>query len=255
MTRPLRAPRLEEVAALAGVSAATVSRYLNNPGMVAASTGERIRRAVEDTGYLPNMNAGALASSRSRLIAALVPDISQSIFNDTIEAMIDELSNDGNSVMMSLTGADNNRLIAQINAALSRRVDAIILTGIVTDAETRDRLRSHPLTVIETWGLPDEPIDVAIGFSHSGAGDAMAALDATFIRAIAEGRPELIRADYAEAVRTLAVTLAADRSARTGQPVEPAHLLAEAGLSPEAASVTWHVPFRICVARPPEGAA
>lgn len=61
-------------------------------------------------------------------------------------------------------------------------------------------------------------------------GDAMAALDATFIRAIAEGRPELIRADYADAVRTLAVTLAADRAARTGQPVEIARVLADAGL-------------------------
>ena len=90
--------------------------------------------------------------------------------------------------MMSLTGADNNRLIAQINAALSRRVDAIILTGIVTDAETRDRLRSQPLTVIETWGLPDEPIDVAIGFSHSAAGDAMA----RFLRSRGYRRPHLI---------------------------------------------------------------
>lgn len=62
------------------------------------------------------------------------------------------------------------------------------------------------------------------------AGDAMAALDAAFIRAIGEGRPELIRADYADAVRTLAITLAADRAARTGQPVEPTQLLAEAGL-------------------------
>jgi len=174
MTRQLRAPRLDDVASLAGVSAATVSRFLNNPGMVAGKTGERIRAAIEQTGYLPNLNAGALASSRSRLIAVLVPDIAQSIFNDTIEAMIDELSNDGNSVMLALTGADNNRLIAQINAALSRRVDAMVLTGIVTDAETRDRLRSQPLTVIETWGLPDDPIDVAIGFSHADAGAAMA---------------------------------------------------------------------------------
>lgn len=188
MSRTQRAPRLEEVATLAGVSAATVSRYINNPGMVAAATGLRIQAAIDETGYLPNLNAGALASSRSRLIATLVPDIAQSIFNDTIEAMIDELSNDGNSVMLSLTGADNNRLIAQINAALSRRVDAIILTGIVTDAETRDRLRSLPVTVIETWGLPDEPIDVAIGFSHSAAGDAMA----RFLRSRGYRRPHLI---------------------------------------------------------------
>lgn len=188
MSRTQRAPRLEEVATLAGVSAATVSRYINNPEMVASATGLRIRAAISETGYLPNLNAGALASSRSRLIATLVPDIAQSIFNDTIEALIDELSNDGNSVMLSLTGADNNHLIAQINAALSRRVDAIILTGIVTDAETRDRLRSLPVTVIETWGLPDEPIDVAIGFSHSAAGDAMA----RFLRSRGYRRPHLI---------------------------------------------------------------
>jgi LacI family gluconate utilization system Gnt-I transcriptional repressor len=188
MSKDQRAPRLEEVAALAGVSTATVSRYLNNPGMVAAATGARIQAAVTETGYLPNLNAGALASSRSRIIATLVPDIAQSIFNDTIEAMIEELSNDGNSVMLSLTGADNNRLIAQINAALSRRVDAIILTGIVTDAATRDRLRSQPVTVIETWGMPEDPIDIAIGFSHSAAGDAMA----RFLRGRGYRRPHLI---------------------------------------------------------------
>jgi LacI family gluconate utilization system Gnt-I transcriptional repressor len=90
--------------------------------------------------------------------------------------------------MMALTGADNNRLISQINAALSRRVDAIILTGIVTDAETRDRLRAQPITVIETWGLPDDPIDVSIGFSHTAAGDAMA----RFLRSRGYRRPHMI---------------------------------------------------------------
>jgi len=185
---PTRVPRLDEVAERAGVSAATVSRYLNNPRIVAAATGARIQAAIEETGYLPNLNAGALASSRTRLIAALVPDIAQSIFNDTIEAMIEELSADGNSVMLSLTGADNSRLVAQINAALSRRVDAMILTGVVTDAETRDRLRALPLTVIETWGLPLDPIDVAIGFSHTAAGDALA----RFLRSRGYRRPHLI---------------------------------------------------------------
>lgn len=183
-----RAPRLEDVAALAGVSTATVSRFLNNPGVVAAATAERIKAAVAQTGYLPNLNAGALASNRSRLIAALVPDIAQSIFNDTMEAMIEQLSDDGNSVVMSLTGPDNRRLNAQINAALSRRVDAIILTGIVSDQETRDRLRNHGISVIETWGLPDDPIDIAVGFSHAAVGAAMA----DFLRDRGYRRPHLI---------------------------------------------------------------
>ncbi|UZK67021.1 LacI family DNA-binding transcriptional regulator [Sphingomonas sp. M1-B02] len=183
-----RAPRLDDVAAHAGVSAATVSRFLNNPEVVAEATAERIRTAIAATSYVPNMTAGALAGSRSRLIAALVPDIAASIFNDTVEAMIEELASDGNSVVLALTGSDNGRLEAEINMALARRVDAIILTGIVSDAETRARLRANPVTVIETWGLPEEPIDVAIGFSHRAAGEEMA----RFLRGRGYRRPHLV---------------------------------------------------------------
>ncbi|CAN5611997.1 LacI family DNA-binding transcriptional regulator [soil metagenome] len=192
-----KAPTLDDVATLAGVSSATVSRFLNSPEIVAAKTADRIRAAIVETGYLPNLTAGTLAGNRSRLIAALVPDIAQSIFNDTVEAMIEELSAAGNSVMLALTGADNNRLITQINAALSRRVDAIILTGVVTDEATRARLRAHPVTVIETWGLPEDPIDVAIGFSHRAAGEEMA----HFLRARGYRRPHLVVPRSSRSVR------------------------------------------------------
>jgi len=52
-----RNPTLDDVAALASVSTATVSRYLNNPKVVAAATAERIREAIAQTGYIPNMLA------------------------------------------------------------------------------------------------------------------------------------------------------------------------------------------------------
>jgi LacI family gluconate utilization system Gnt-I transcriptional repressor len=44
------------------------------------------------------------------------------------------------------------------------------LTGIVTDAATRERLRQRDVTVIETWGIPEEPIDIAVGYSHTAVG-------------------------------------------------------------------------------------
>ena len=119
---------------------------------------------------LPNLIAGGLASNRSRLVAVLVPEVAQSIFNDTIEAMSTELALDGNIVMLGLTGADNSRMRPLIDAALARRADGIILTGIVTDAETRERLRQRDITVIETWGIPEDPIDIAVGFSHLAVG-------------------------------------------------------------------------------------
>ena len=163
-------PKLDDVAQRAGVSTATVSRYYNNPAIVAPATAARIREAIDEMGYVPNLLAGGLASNRSRLVAVLVPEIAQSIFNDTIEAMASELSLDGNTVMLGLTGAGNARMPQLIEAALARRADAIILTGIVTDAETRERLRERSVTVIESWGIPEDPIDIAVGFSHQAVG-------------------------------------------------------------------------------------
>ena len=88
--------------------------------------------------------------------------------------MASELSLDGNTVMLGLTGSGNARMPQLIDAALARRADAIILTGIITDAETRERLRERSVTVIETWGVPEDPIDVAVGFSHLAVGHDVA---------------------------------------------------------------------------------
>ncbi|HXR53397.1 MAG TPA: LacI family DNA-binding transcriptional regulator [Steroidobacteraceae bacterium] len=188
-------PKLEDVATRAGVSAATVSRYYNNPSIVAPATAARIQEAIESTGYVPNLLAGGLASSRSRLVAVLVPEVAQSIFNDTIEAMSAELSLDGNIVMLGLTGADNARMPQLVNAALARRADGIILTGIITDEETREQLRRRDVTVIETWGIPDDPIDIAVGFSHRAVGRDIA----RFLHGRGYNRPLLAVAEGARA--------------------------------------------------------
>lgn len=180
-------PTLDDVAQRAGVSTATVSRFYNSPSIVAPATAVRIRAAVDALGYVPNLLAGGLASNRSRLVAVLVPAVAQSIFNDTIEAMSAELSLDGNVVMLGLTGLDNVRLPQLIDAALARRADGIILTGIVTDPALRKRLRERGQTVIETWGIPDEPIDIAVGFSHADVGRDIA----RFLRSRGYSRPLL----------------------------------------------------------------
>ncbi|MEO6184764.1 MAG: LacI family DNA-binding transcriptional regulator [Steroidobacteraceae bacterium] len=192
---PATIPKLEDVALRAGVSTATVSRFYNNPAIVAPATAARIRAAIDATGYVPNLLAGGLASNRSRLVAVLVPEIAQSIFNDTIEAMTAELSLDGHVVMLGLTGTGNARMPQLIDAALSRRADAMILTGIITDAATRERLRQRTVTVIETWGMPEDPIDIAVGFSHLAVGRDVA----RFLHGRGYTRPMLAVAEGARA--------------------------------------------------------
>ena len=190
MTRFAKVPTLNDVAALAGVSTATVSRFLNNPEVVADETGERIRQAVENTGYIPNALAGDLASSKSRMVAVMIPHLENSLFNDMIERMVSEMTASGNNVMIGLTGTSPERTDSLVRAALARRVDAIISTGPASEHVDSLLARSHAL-FIQVWELPEEPIGIAIGFSHEDVGRDIA----RFLASRGYRRPHLVTAD------------------------------------------------------------
>ena len=164
---------IEDVARLSGVSTATVSRFLNNPGVVAEATGKKVRAAIAELNYVPNAIAGSLASSKSQLIAILVPNLTSSIVEETIEALVDRLTASGTVPFLGITGMDPIRTNDVLTAALSRRVTAVITTGLIPEP-ARSLLRQSNTTVIEMWGLPQEPLDIAIGFSHLEVGRALA---------------------------------------------------------------------------------
>lgn len=189
-----RTPTLDDVATHAGVSSATVSRYINNPSVVAAATGERIREAIAVTGYIPNMLAGGLASSKSKMVAVLIPHLVDSIFNDTIEAMVSELSAAGLNVMLGLTGVSTHRTAELIHAALGRRVDAIISTGPLDEA-TVEMLRRSPALFLQVWELPENPPGLAVGFSHRDAGRDVA----RFLASRGYRRPHVVTAEGSRA--------------------------------------------------------
>ena len=166
---------LDAVARAAQVSSATVSRFFNSPDMLAPRTAQRVREAVARLGYVPNLLAGALASNRTRLVAALIPSISQSLFAGTIQALTDTLADSGHSVMLGLTGVHDERIEQQLMTIVGRRPEGIILTGSTLRIETRQLLKSSGITTIETWDLPPQPIDLVVGFSHEAVGRAIAA--------------------------------------------------------------------------------
>lgn len=201
--RPLaRAPlpassTIDAVAHAAEVSSATVSRFFNSPGMLSPRTAERVREAVERLGYVPNLLAGGLASSRTRLVTAVIPEISQSLFASTIQALTDTLAAQGYSVMLGLTGAHEEHAERQILSIIGRRPEGIILTGATLAAQVRQRLKGSEITTIETWDLPADPIDLVVGFSHEAVGRALAA------HALATGRRRAFVAS-ATGVRALA---------------------------------------------------
>ncbi len=179
MPRPSAAPppapvTLIDVARVAGVAPMTVSRALNRPELVREGTRKRVLDAVRATGYVPNLLAGGLAARRSRLIAVLLPTIANSIFADTVQALMRELAAAGYQTLIGLTDYDPQTEESLVEALLGRRPDGIVLAGIDHTPATRERLKQALIPVVEIWDQTDDPIDMVIGFSHEAVGVAVA---------------------------------------------------------------------------------
>jgi LacI family transcriptional regulator, gluconate utilization system Gnt-I transcriptional repressor len=166
---------LHDVAKLAGVAPITASRALNTPSQVSAEVLRKVGDAVARTGYVPNLLAGGLASTRSRLVAAVVPTIAGPVFLETVQSLTEALAERGYQLMLGQAGYAGAREDALLEAIIGRRPDGIVLTGILHSAEGRRRLLASGIPVVETWDLTPTPIDMLVGFSHVEVGRAVAA--------------------------------------------------------------------------------
>lgn len=165
---------LIDVAKVAGVSPMTVSRALHRPELVSETTREKVREAVRQTGYVPNMLAGGLASNKSRLVAIFLPTIANSIFADTVQALMDRLTQAGYQTLLGLTGYSAQQEENLLEAVLGRRPDGIVLTGTLHTESSRLRLAQAGIPVVEAWDLSEDPLDMLVGFSHEKVGEATA---------------------------------------------------------------------------------
>lgn len=166
---------LNEVARAAGVSPMTVSRVINQPNTVSPEVQKIVRAAIDDLGYVPNLLAGALASSKTRLVAAIVPTLAHMMFASTVQIVADRLAAEGYQVLLGLSGyPETVREEELIRAMLSRLPDAIYLTGTFHSPATRRQLKAANIPIVETWDLSRRPIDMAVGFSHAAVGEAVA---------------------------------------------------------------------------------
>ena len=171
---PIKSATLRDVAREAGVSLITASRALGNPGLVSESTIAKVRKAVEVTGYIPNLLAGGLKNKRSLMVASLVPAIQVSQFLPTVQSLTEALEAAGYHLILAQTGYDATREEALLNTMISRRPDGIVVTGLVHSPAARERLRRAGIPVVETWDLSDRPVDMLVGFSHTKVGGAVA---------------------------------------------------------------------------------
>src|SRR5438046_10417858 len=126
--RAARAPaRVGDVARLARVSTATVSRALNETGAVSAQARRRVLRAVQKLHYYPNAHARTLALGRSNQIGLLVSDIANPFFPELVKAIERSAFQHGFEVVLAETDYDLERLAKSVRRFLERDVAGVII--------------------------------------------------------------------------------------------------------------------------------
>lgn len=174
MTRSPSRVQMADVARAAGVARVTVSRVINAPDSVSPKTRDTVLAAIARLGFVPDLNAGTLASRRSRIVGALVPTLSNAWFADTMDGLSQRLAQAGYQLLLGQTRYDANEEERLVDAFIGRRVDAIVLTGTHHLPSVHAKLRGAGIPVIECWDLIDTPIDTVVGFSNADAGASVA---------------------------------------------------------------------------------
>ena len=117
---------IKDVSKKANVSISTVSHVLNGTRFVSEETTQRVLKAIEEVGYVPNIVAKNLKKSATNTIGLVVSDIRNQFFIDIISVIDKEARNDGIQVFVSGSGDDKIREYTIIKNLVERRVDGII---------------------------------------------------------------------------------------------------------------------------------
>ncbi|WP_213815572.1 LacI family DNA-binding transcriptional regulator [Glaciihabitans sp. dw_435] len=124
-------PGINEVAELAGVSTATVSRALSGNGHVSSATRQRVLTAAKTLGYVVSSNASSLATGRTKNVGVVIPFLSRWFFSSVIEGAESALLSHGYDLTLyNLGGGGDERRSVFEHFLLRKRVDAVIAISL-----------------------------------------------------------------------------------------------------------------------------
>lgn len=140
---------INEIAKLANVSRATVSRYLNN-GYVSAEKKEQIRKVIEETGYIPSSQAQMLRTRKTGLVGVILPKINSDSISRMVAGIGEVLAKAGYQLLLATTNNDWKEEITYLQTFRNRNVDGVILIGTIISKEHKELLAelSIPLVML-----------------------------------------------------------------------------------------------------------
>ena len=138
---------IKEIAQLAGVSSAAVSRYLNG-GYVSEEKKEQIRKVIEETGYQPSAQARILRTKKACLVGVVVPKINSESISRVTAGIEQVLSRRGYQMLLASTDNDPGKEITYLKLFENYPVDGIILIGTVITTGHKKFLKDSKVPVV-----------------------------------------------------------------------------------------------------------
>ncbi|MDA3979117.1 gluconate operon transcriptional repressor GntR [Gallibacterium sp. AGMB14963] len=173
MNTPHKRPTLQTIADHLGVTKMTISRYLRNPDSVAPDTRERIAKAIEQFGYIPNRAPNMLSNAKSRAIGVLVPSLTNQVFADVIKGIEKITDKAGYQTMLAHYGYSLEKEEQRVESLLSYNVDGLILSENQHSDRTLKMIEIANIPVIEIMDSNQLGIQQVIGFDNTVAAQAM----------------------------------------------------------------------------------
>src|SRR5699024_8892131 len=159
-----QAVKLEDVAAVAGVSKTTVSRVLNHRGYLSQATIDKVHQAMQELHYRPNVIARQLFQQKTNLIGLVFPTVDNPFFAQ-LEAQLDqELYRRGYRVLMGNSQNNPEREEAYLRQLLNGQVDGLIV-GAHNEGIKQYRDTQLPVVSIERWVSKDIPVVAADNYA------------------------------------------------------------------------------------------
>jgi len=158
---------IQEVARLAGVSTATVSRVLSRPEVVRNQTREQVMTAITQLDYQPDAAARALASGRTHTVGCVIPTLDHAIFARSTQAMQTTLAQAGYQLLVASHEYDPVTEFELVRALQQRGVDALVLVGTDHAPRLWKALSAWRKPTLLTWSC--DPRLPSLGFDNEGA--------------------------------------------------------------------------------------
>ena len=162
---------LRDVARVAGVHPATVSRALNEEtrALVNEQTAQRVLQAAAELGYQPNPIARGLKTNRSYTIGVLVPDLTNPLFPPILRGIEDRLETAGYTALIANTDNDEERELLDMQTMRSRQVDGIIAATARRDHRLHDALLEAGIELVLVNRRQEKlPVSVATADDRMG---------------------------------------------------------------------------------------